>query len=103
LKKVKEAKKGEAGIPENRLGNAFHINWNNLNPILHPPFRAEGQEAAIILPDWKGREWCSFLKKLSVKKITLGSSEKVLKRGNLMIKRDLKQFFIYYLFIYLFL
>jgi hypothetical protein len=100
LKKVKEAKKSEAGIPENRLGNAFHINWNNLNPILHPPiplilkslekFRAEGQEAAIILPDWKGQAWSSLLRKLSVKKVTLGPSEKVLKRGNLMIKRDLK-------------
>jgi hypothetical protein len=65
LKKVKSKKEREVGVPEKRLGNALQVKWSEINPLIHPPipliykslkkFAEEGNQAIIILPDWKGQ------------------------------------------------
>jgi hypothetical protein len=102
LKLAKEKEKERVarmrnGKPEmSRLGNAFQIKWSKMNPIIHPPiplimkslrkFEEEVKLAALIVPDWKGQPWSSLLRKLSIAKVKLGPSEKVLIKGNLMMK-----------------
>jgi hypothetical protein len=94
---IRTRKKGDAGNP---LGNAFHLNWKGLTPLIHPPipliyralekFSNEGDMSILIAPDWPGQTWNSLLHKLHVKKIVLGDSEEVLEKGPGMKRRNMK-------------
>jgi hypothetical protein len=53
------------GGREGYLGNAMHINWSDMTPILHPlislinkvleKFSREGELGILILPNWSGQ------------------------------------------------
>jgi hypothetical protein len=77
------------------LGNAMHINWSDMTPIIHPPislinkvlekFSREGELGVLILLNWSEQSWSYILDKLSVKMAVLGPSEEVLFPSRLQI------------------
>jgi hypothetical protein len=92
-------KKPEKSILGSTCRNALYVSWIGMNPLIHPPipliyralqkFSREGKMGVLITPDWKGQIWSPLLRKMSIRKIVLGPSRNVLRKGPLMKKRNL--------------
>jgi hypothetical protein len=76
--------------------DALTISWRGMKPLLHPPIpllsrvlrkvEEEEIEAAVLAPLWHGQVWSPVLERLTLKRLDLGESKKILIRGKKMMK-----------------
>jgi hypothetical protein len=82
------------------LGNALRISWQHFTPLIHPPIpliqrvlnkfvNDGGSIGALIAPKWKGQAWSPLLNSLTIRTVTLGNTESVLRPGPRMKKKGL--------------
>jgi hypothetical protein len=70
------------------------MEWGSFSHLIHPPipliFRClrkveeEQVRGVMIVPAWRGQPWTNLLQRMTIKKMILGDSNKILQPGKLM-------------------
>jgi hypothetical protein len=76
--------------------DAFSMAWRPFCPLIHPPIplivrclrklQEEEGKGVMILPAWKGQVWTNLIERMTVRRVNLGESKRILVPGKLMLR-----------------